>query len=274
MRNISSSTPSQTLRVTLSLGAVLALSLATSPLATAQVAAASPSATTEAMLSLPDSPGTVSASSSSFAPPAEASAFQEQHSAPMAMASHTDKYILPGQSAPPITAADKFVMGVKDAVSPLALAGWLSAAGFSHLIDSSPNYGTDLGAFGQRLGAAVIRASTEGVLSDSIMAPILHEDPRYYHLGRGHSFGHRLVYAATRAIITRTDSGRTSPNLALISGNIEGAILTNVYYPSSNRSVKDTAETFGGSIGGSALGFVVSEFLSDTLEFIHLKDSK
>jgi hypothetical protein len=254
----------------------LALTGAATPLAIAQPASpnlASPAASiSEPTLSLPDSPGAVS--SSSARPTAQAQSFETVHNPQLATASHTDKYILPGQTAPSISAGDKVVLGLKDAVSPLAFAGWISAAGYSQLLNNSPNYGTDVGAFGQRLGAAVLRASSEGILSDSIMAPIFHEDPRYYLLGRSHGFFHRVVYAATRTIITRTDSGRTSPNLALLSGNLEGAILTNVYYPSSNRTVKDTAVTFGGSIGGSAVGFLVSEFLSDTLELVHLKASK
>jgi hypothetical protein len=47
-----------------------------------------------------------------------------------------------------------------------------------------------------------------------------------------------------------------------------------VYYPQSNRTFSQTTETFVGSIGGSALGFAVSEFLSDTLQLVHLKKSE
>ncbi len=76
------------------------------------------------------------------------------------------------------------------------------------------------------------------------------------------------------ASITKNDDGRPTPNFSLFAGNAAGSILTNAYYPQQNRNVKDTAETFAGSIGGSALGFVVSEFLSDTLEVIHLKKTE
>lgn len=229
---------------------------------------------TEALLALPDAPVAISSSSVRPALSSAAYAFDAPPSSQVAVASHTDKYILPGQSAPSITAGDKFVMGIKDAISPLSIFGWLASAGYSQLVDSAPNYGTDRGAFGQRLGASAIRAASEGILGDSIMSPLFHEDPRYYQLGRSHNFFRRLTYSATRAIITRTDSGRSTPNFGQISGNLEGAILANAYYPSQNRTVKDTAQTFAGSVGGSALGFVVSEFLSDTLEFVHLKDSK
>ena len=81
------------------------------------------------------------------------------------------------------------------------------------------------------------------------------------------------MYAGTRGLVTRTDGGHTTLNLSNIGGNLAGSAMTNLYYPQLNRGLSQTMQTFGGSVGGSALGFVVSEFLSDTLEALHLKDS-
>ena len=189
-----------------------------------------------------------------------------------AIADTYDKYILPGQQAPPLHARDKFILGVRDAVSPLSAIGWVASAGYEQAANGSPNYGQTGTGFAQRLGASAARAGSEGIFGDSILAPLLHEDPRYYQLGRGHSFVRRLVYSGTRGLITRTDGGRATVNLANLGGNLGGAALTNLYYPSQNTSFSETAKTFGSSVGGSALGFVVSEFLSDTLQFLHLKD--
>lgn len=186
-------------------------------------------------------------------------------------ASPVDKYINPGQQAPSLTAGNKVRLGLRDAISPFAVAGWISSAAYSQALDSAPNYGQGWSPFAQRFGAAAARGSTEGILSDSVFAPIFHEDPRYYRLGPGHSLIHRTAYAVTRTIITRSDSGRTTPNFALIAGNAAGSVLTNAYYPQINRDATTTVETFAGSIGGSAVGFFVSEFLSDALGIVHLK---
>jgi hypothetical protein len=171
---------------------------------------------------------------------------------------------------------DKVLAGFRGTVLPLSLSlgAWLTSAGWSHLIDSEPNYGTDRGAFGERLGASAIRDTSETVVTVSVFAPIFHEDPRYYQLGRGHSIVRRGVYAATRALVTRTDDGRTTPNFSLWAGDVAGAALTTTYYPRKNRSFKDAFETFSGSVGGSALGFVVTEFLDDALQLAHLKKSE
>ncbi|HEV2646274.1 MAG TPA: hypothetical protein VGU46_07925 [Acidobacteriaceae bacterium] len=226
---------------------------------------------TEQATLLPDAPSMamlgVATASRNGADPADhaASAATNGLGSPTAQASHSQKYIEPGQVAPPLSANDKVLLGVRDAFSLFSVTAWVSSAGYSHLINSSPNYGTDRGAFGECLGASAIRDITEGVFTDSIMAPIFHQDPRYYRLGPGHRILARALYAATRPLISRTDGGRTMPNLALIAGNAGGSALTNVYYPQINRGVSETLETFGGSMGGSALGDVVSEFYDDVV---------
>jgi hypothetical protein len=243
------------------------------------VAAAAPTVMAQttsqaALLDLPDAPGTVRSSRSDTADSSSTS-LESPNTAPAKtrMASRSDKVILPDEQAPSLTAKDKFLMGARHSVTPFSAVGWLTSAGWSQLTNSAPNYGTDKGAFGQRLGATALRSIGEGVFSTSVMANIFHEDPRYYRLGRGHSIAKRVVYAATRAIITRTDSGKTTPNLSLLSGNLTGAALTNAYYPPLNHGAGQTMLIFGSSVGGSALGFEVSEFLGDALELIHLKKS-
>jgi hypothetical protein len=189
----------------------------------------------------------------------------------MGMASHSSMIISPGKQAPLLTPKDKFLLGAKNAVTPFSIAGWIFSSGYSHLTNGPPNYGTDKGAYGQRLGATAIRDISEGFFSTSIMSNVFHEDPRYYKMGKDHSIAKRAVYAATRPLITRTDSGHMTPNLALLTGNLAGAALTNAYYPTLNHGFSQTMVIFGSSIGGSALGSGVNEFLNDALVLVHLK---
>jgi hypothetical protein len=176
------------------------------------------------------------------------------------------KFILPGVSAQPIGARDKIVMGLKDSYSVMNFGGMIAAAGYEQLRNGQPNYGTDRGAFGERLGAAGIRDTAEGVLTDAVYAPLLHEDPRYYVEGSQYGFFHRVGYALMRPLITRTDSGRRTINGAELLGYVSASAISDTFYPPINRNARDTAAAFGGSIGGSALGFVLSEF---TASFWH-----
>jgi hypothetical protein len=247
---------------------------------------------TEALLVLPDSPGTIistsapdtdAPASSSLGADAEEgtitpghsphfeAAFQSTPAGVGVMAGHLDKYIEPGQRVPQLRVGDKILLGFRDAASPLSAVGWIVTAGWAQLVNGSPNYGTNRIAFAQRFGAAAARDSSEGIFTDSIMAPVFHEDPRYYKMGPGHNFIKRAAYAATRPLITRTDGGHTTINLAFLSGNLAGSALTQAYYPPVNRGFSQVLQTFGGSIGGGALGFVASEFLGDILHVFHKK---
>jgi hypothetical protein len=209
-------------------------------------------------LLLPDAPGS--------APSVETRA-----ATPPPAASHTQEIIDPGQEAPVLNTGDKVLLGLKSSFSPYAAIGWLSSAGYEQMTNTSPNYGTDRGAFGQRLGAAAIRAITEDAFSESVFAPILHEDPRYYRMGNSHNLAVRVLYAGTRPLINRTDKGNNSVNFALLAGNFAGSELTYAYYPQSNRSQREILETFGGSIGGSALGYVVDELLGSFGHILHVE---
>jgi hypothetical protein len=234
-------------------------------------------ATTNLSLQLPDSPGSLFNSSRrdnlddlddpqiapSPSPPSPNA--RTKHSARFAWA------IAPDEMAQPMSAHDKIVGSLTHSVSLFSATGWLSSAGWAQLTNGIPNYGTDKGAFGQRLGTAAIHGTSNGIFSNSIFAPVFHEDPRYYIMGRGNNFFKRAIYATTRTMITRTDDGHATPNFALWAGNAAGAALTVTYFPAKNTTSTEVVKTFGTSLGGSAVGFFVREFLGDALGFAHLK---
>ncbi|WP_353064319.1 hypothetical protein RBB77_00975 [Tunturibacter psychrotolerans] len=238
---------------------------------------------TDAMLSLPDAPSV--SNSTSSVDESSSSSNEADSSANLGaggaldpasvkrriLATRSDITIYPGQTAPSLSAHDKEVMGFKQTFTLFSLIGWTTSAAYTHLINGTPNYGTDSGAFGERLGAAALRNTSQNIFGNVVFAPLFHEDPRYYKMGKGHNVAKRVAYAATRAIITRADDGHATPNCSLILGRVFGAALTNAYYPDSNRSFSQTAQTFGTSMAGGAIGFVVTEFLDEALEITHLK---
>jgi hypothetical protein len=262
-------------RLTITAGALLAVAFPFNA-ATAQAVAPAQIANST-LLTLPDAPDSAVAGVSSSVDAANHSITASAGSGSIAVgavesmpeASPTQKFIRPGQIAPDLTGSDKVLLGLKNAFMPFEASGWFASAGYSQIMNSSPNYGTDRGAFGQRLGAAAVRDSSESIFSDSVMANFFHEDPRYYQMGPAHNFFVRLVYSGTRPIFTRMDSGHTSLNFALLSGTMGGAALTNLYYPPVNRGTTQTMETFGGSLGGAALSDVVSEFYDSFKHMFH-----
>jgi len=156
-------------------------------------------------------------------------------------------------------------------ISPYLLLTVAAAGGYEQAVNGSPNFGTNIGAYGQRVGAAAIRDASQDIFSDSIMAAVLHEDPRYYVMGKRRNAVVRAAYAASRVVVTRSDDGEAVPNYSLFSGYAGAAALENAYYPASNQGFGRTARSFGTSLGGAAISNLVREFLPDILRTVHLE---
>ena len=175
------------------------------------------------------------------------------------------KYIAASQRSVPFAYEDKMAFGLRDAFSLPSVGIWILAGSWQTMINSSPNYGQSWTALGQRIGAASIRDTSETLLVDSVFAPLFHEDPRYYQMGKRAGYAHRFIYAVTRPLITRSDSQGTVPNTALLAGDLGSIVLTNAYYPQRNRGFSQTGKSFGFSLGAIALGDAFQEFKLDAL---------
>src|SRR6202007_3151610 len=75
-----------------------------------------------------------------------------------------------GWVAQSLTVHDKMVLGERSLYSPFSMIGYIVTAGYEQAENGQPNYGTDAGAFGQRLGATVLRNSTENVFTEMVFA--------------------------------------------------------------------------------------------------------
>lgn len=205
--------------------------------------------------------------------PASAPAFTRAASAPEP-ASHVApkhwKYIPAGYTAQPLTQHDKLVIGVRDIYSSSNLLAIVFSAGWEQLTDTQPNYGTDSAAFGQRVGAAAIRDSAQGLLTDGVFAQLFHQDTRYWVQGPSHGLAHRAEYAISRVVVSKTDNGRPTFNTALWVGYAAVSALNNAYYPERNRNVHDNVLGYIGSLGGAALGYLIGEFSGQALGAVHL----
>ena len=224
--------------------------------------------------SLPDSPGASlepAAGFSSSNADATAWAWQTNSAGTKPMALPRVKFIAAGQAAPKQKAGDKILLGMRESITPFTMIGWVTSAGWSQLIDSSPNYGTNGKAFAQRLGAAAALNVSKEIFSDSVLATAFHQDPRYYQLGPSHKFINRAIYAGTRPIVGRTDGGRTIPNYAFILGTGGAAALTHTYYPERNVTPGQVMQTWATSLGGSAVGYLLSEFGGDVIGWLHVR---
>ncbi len=219
--------------------------------------------------SLPDAPSAVSSSMDGLE--GQSGVAPSPGSANRTVASKYAGIILPGQTTVPLSARDKFVYGLNDAFNPYALAGVTLSAGYSHVVNSAPHYGTNAQAFGKREGVSALRNTIQTLSTDVIFAPIFHDDPRYYELGPPHKFFPRVAYAATRVVITRSDDGHSRVNAPLLLGYGVAAGMNNLYYPDQDTGAKQTFEQYGTSLVGAALGLEANEFFDDFLRILHVR---
>ena len=88
---------------------------------------------------------------------------------------------------------------------------------------------------------------------------IARQDTRYYTLGRG-GFWKRAGYAMSRAVVTRSDSGKEEFNVSEVVGAGAASGLSSLYYPSRERSFGNTASEWGLDVAIDSASFVAREF--------------
>lgn len=178
------------------------------------------------------------------------------------------------EKLPPQTVKEKFITTTQDSFDYSAAVIPIVLAGYSMAIDANPSFGEGLSGYGQYLWRAALDQTTENYLVEFVVPVITRQDSRYYTLGRG-GFFKRTGYALSRAVITRSDSGKNVFNTSEIVGAGASAGLSSTYYPASQRSFSDTADQWGLNIGVDAFTFVLKEFWPDiNHKFFHYDDPK
>ncbi len=104
--------------------------------------------------------------------------------------------------------------------------------------------------------------SIENSFVEFIIPAPLHEDTRYYTLGHG-GFVRRMKYSLGHVFITRDDSGNNVFNVGEVAGAGVAAGISNLYYPSRERTLSNTAQKWGVNVGLDALTFAFKEFWPD-----------
>src|SRR5581483_9648663 len=173
--------------------------------------------------------------------------------------------VLQGQTPEgPPTAAEKWELFESETLAPLTLGAAAFNATVSQATKSTPKYGSALWpAYPERFGAAVGDIVSQNFFSDFLLASAFHEDTRYVRLGPSHKLWSRAAYAISRAVITRTDSGKTTFNAANVAGTAMSAALSNAYYPPASRTASAAAVNWATSLAGSGLVQLLPEFWPD-----------
>lgn len=173
-------------------------------------------------------------------------------------------YVDPQERVPILGTKDKMAFWLHEEVEPASPLPAFVSAGFGQLTTGDPKYGSDEGAFGERLGAAFLRQASMRFFCDSFFPALDHEDPRYYRKASGSYLG-RALYAAEFTFVDRNDSGERTFNKSDIAGHLAASALTMAYYPRSSRNSGVVLRTYGVSIAGAAVNNIFLEFWPDVV---------
>lgn len=160
-----------------------------------------------------------------------------------------------------LSAGEKFKYNLKETFDGQAWLRSLAGAGIDQWYGTPDTWPRNLEGFGDRVGDKIGQRFTKNMLMASTQA-LLHEDPRPI---KPTATG---VWPRTRQAIfhtfeTRTDSGRTTVNVARFVGAYGDAFISRSWMPAGYRSPKDALLDGTWSLGIDAGFSVFNEFWPD-----------
>ena len=174
----------------------------------------------------------------------------------------------------PLTVKQKFDLQFRGTFDPVEFPYIGLVAAVSQATNSDPGYGQGALGYAKRYGADFLDNVDENFMVGAIYPTILREDPRYFQLGKGNFF-HRLLYAASRSAVIRTDSGHETFNFSEVLGSATAAAIGTTYRVGGERTFSDAASDWGTQVGWDTLSNELKEFWPDIRRgFQHKRNSQ
>lgn len=101
---------------------------------------------------------------------------------------------------PPLSAGEKFKVTARGVFDPFEFVLIGFVAGINQASNNNPSYGQGMQGYAKRYGTAYADNAIENFTASALFPSLLHQDPRYYQLGRG-GFWRRAEHAVGRVLI-------------------------------------------------------------------------
>jgi hypothetical protein len=170
----------------------------------------------------------------------------------------------------PLTVKEKYVLAYHQSVDFSAHFGNLFQAALQQASNGQPHYGQGWGPYAQRFGAGEADQVTSSFFIFGFLPHILHEDPRYFRKAKGPVWT-RIHYAATRTVISRTDSGDPTFNTPQVLGQLLQQSISTAYYPQQDRSAGAVFQNWGVNLAYTSAYNILKEFYPDFLRIVFHK---
>ena len=168
---------------------------------------------------------------------------------PLAQGRQTKRilYIVPNfravsadQHLPPQSVKEKLKTATLDSVDYSSFIFVAGQAAVAQADNSYPEFRQGAAGYGRYYWHTLAEAINENTFVEFIITSVLHQDTRYYTLGKG-PFTKRLGYAFSRVAITRSDSGHETFNFSEFVGRAhsQGLLISTIRAP-NGRSPRPT----------------------------------
>jgi len=176
------------------------------------------------------------------------------------------------QKLPPQTVKEKFKTAAMDSVDYSSFIFVGIQAGIAQARKSYPEFRQGAAGYGRYYWHTYADTFDENLWVEFLLPATLHQDSRYYTKGHG-GFPKRLAYSFSRIAITRQDSGRETFNASEIFGAGAAAGISNLYYPSQERTFTKTYQRWVTNLAIDGGTFIFREFWPDINgKIFHQKD--
>ena len=175
--------------------------------------------------------------------------------------------------APSLTVKEKFQLATHDAFDRSAFLSTALNSGLIHGFGQYYSLGGGPKGYAKRFGLTYADTVQGAFMLEAVMPSLLHQDPRYFRKGEGSGWG-RSGYAFSRLVVTRCDSRKLCFNASEFAGQLASSGISNLYYPSVERTYQNTVIRFGTSLATDALNNMLREFLPDLVNRIQRRKSK
>lgn len=171
---------------------------------------------------------------------------------------------------PPLSFKQKFWLSTQGSFDYSSFAFVGIQAGVEQAFNTYPEFHSGAAAYGRYYWHTFADQAVGNYIAGTILPTITREDPRYYTLYHG-TFFHRTIYALSRVVITRKDSGERTFNYSEILGNGIATEVSSRYYPHQERDGEgEFCERWISQILNDGISNVFEEFWPDiNRKFFH-----
>ena len=163
---------------------------------------------------------------------------------------------------PPQTAKEKFILAGKNSFDYSSFLLSAIQAGFAMDANSYPEFHQGVAGYARYYWHTLADTADENFMVSGLFPVVFRQDTRFYTKGHGR-VGRRALYAASRVLITRQDSGSSMFNFSEVIGSGAAAGVSTLYYPTKYRTWTKVGQKWLTSDLIDSANFILKEFWPD-----------